>query len=272
MSKRDMQRVYRLLKIARERGIIPWSWIVDEGREIERVPVWNDPEEFAECAARGYRRDHWNQQPIRCLVVSEKGTVRGLLKPVLDKYGVGFLPVHGFSSATKVNELATDTDRRPLIILYVGDYDPSGMYMSERDLPQRFARYGGDHVTIKRIAVTREQTTSLQSFPASDKSEDTRYPWFVRNYGDTCWELDAMDPNDLRDTVEATTPRPPSPQPVGASEACPFQPARFRAPPSLLQFALGWPERRAKPPKSRQHPLADQLPNPRARPSHSLNT
>jgi hypothetical protein len=29
-------RLYRLLKEARERGIIPWSWIVDETRELER--------------------------------------------------------------------------------------------------------------------------------------------------------------------------------------------------------------------------------------------
>jgi hypothetical protein len=60
---------------------------------------------------------------------------------------------------------------RPLIILYVGDYDPSGMYMSEVDLPKRIAEYGGDHVTIKRIALTRGQLRGLPSFPASDKKK-----------------------------------------------------------------------------------------------------
>jgi hypothetical protein len=66
--------------------------------------------------------------------------------------------------------------------------------MSERDLPERIKKYGGDHITLKRIALTAEQTTSLRSFPASDKAKDTRYKWFVQNYGDRCWELDAMDP------------------------------------------------------------------------------
>ena len=47
-----------------------------------------------------YRRDFWDQQPHRVQVWSEKGTVRGVLAPVLDHYAVGFLPVHGFSSAT----------------------------------------------------------------------------------------------------------------------------------------------------------------------------
>src|SRR5436190_9555600 len=43
MARSEMQRVYRLLKEAREEGDIPWEWIVDETREIERVSTWADP-------------------------------------------------------------------------------------------------------------------------------------------------------------------------------------------------------------------------------------
>jgi hypothetical protein len=43
MAKSEMQRVYRLLKEARERGIIRSDWIVDESRELERVSCWDDP-------------------------------------------------------------------------------------------------------------------------------------------------------------------------------------------------------------------------------------
>jgi hypothetical protein len=202
MATTDMRRVYRLLKEAREQGIIPWAWIVDETRELERVPTWADPAHYARCVARSYRRDFWNQQPVRVMVVSEKGTVRGLLKPVLDHYAVGFLPVHGFSSATIVYDISQDDDGRPLIILYVGDFDPSGMFMSEVDLPKRFSKYDGHHVTIRGIALTRKQVEGLPSFPATDKRKDPRFKWFVKNYGKRCWELDAMDPNDLRDCVE----------------------------------------------------------------------
>src|SRR5262249_25143933 len=79
MAKSEMQRVYRLLKEAREQGDIPWEWIVDETRELERVNVWDDPEDYADWVAQSYRRDFWIQQPRRVLVVSEKGTVRGVL-------------------------------------------------------------------------------------------------------------------------------------------------------------------------------------------------
>src|SRR5262249_21702726 len=202
MSKNEMQRVYRLLKEARERELVPWEWIVDETRGLERVSTWSDPEEFAHCAAQSYRRDFWNQQPHRVQVWSEKGTVRGLLRPLLDHYAVAFNPVHGFTSATDAHNAAEDDDGRDVIVLYVGDLDPSGMFMSERDLPARFAEYNGDHITLKRIALTREQVSGLPSFPATDKRKDPRYKWFVANHGDRCWELDAMDPNVLRDCVE----------------------------------------------------------------------
>lgn len=122
MATTEMQRVYRLLRLARERGDIPWDWIVDETRELERVSTWDNPAAYARCVAQSYRRDFWNQQPRRVMVVSEKGTVRGVLAPVLDHYAVGFQVMHGFSSATVVHDISRDDDGRPLIMLYVGDF------------------------------------------------------------------------------------------------------------------------------------------------------
>ncbi len=202
MSTNEMQKVYRLLRIAREQGDIEWEWIVDETRELERVSTWDNPAQYARAVARSYRRDFWNQQPVRCEVWSEKGTIRGLLGPVLDEYAVGFRVMHGFSGATTVHDVAEGDDGRKLIVLYAGDFDPSGMFMSQEDLPNRLSDYGGDHVTLKRIALTRAQVRGLPSFPATRKKKDPRYKWFRSNHGDRCWEIDAMDPNKLRDCVE----------------------------------------------------------------------
>jgi hypothetical protein len=202
MGRSDMQRVYRLCKEAREQGLIPWEWIVDEAREFECTPSWDDPEAFARSVSRQYRRDFWNYQPVRCEVWSEKGTLRGVLAPVLKEYGVGFRVMHGFSSATVVHDIAEDDDGRELMALYVGDWDPSGLYMSERDLPDRLEKYEGDHVEVNRVALVRHQLTDLPFFPAADKRRDPRYKWFVENHGNRCWEIDALDPNVLRDCVE----------------------------------------------------------------------
>jgi hypothetical protein len=204
MARSEVAKVSHFLTIAREEGTIPWPWIVDETRGLEQTASWRDPEAFIRNASNSYFRDFWKTQPVRVEVWSEKGTVRGLLRPILERYGVGFQVMHGFSGATTVHDVAiSGGDGRKLIALYVGDYDPSGMFMSERDLPKRLERYGGDHVSLDRITLTKMDTDGLPSFPASDKTKDPRYKWFVANYGDTCWELDALDPNTLRSSVEA---------------------------------------------------------------------
>jgi hypothetical protein len=207
MKTNSMQKVYRLLRIARENGTIPWEWIVDETRELEQVSTWSDPDAYLRCVARSYRRDFWQQQPVRVEVWSEKGTVRGVLQPILDKYGVGFRVMHGFGSATSVYDVAQGNDLRILVALYVGDFDPSGMYMSECDLLERLKKYGGWHVELRRVALNSDDPEHLETFPASDKRYDPRYEWFVETYGDECCELDAMDPNDLRRRVERAIKR-----------------------------------------------------------------
>jgi hypothetical protein len=90
--------------------------------------------------------------------------VRGLLAPLQDDYAVGFNPVHGFDSGTDTYEVGEDADGRPPIILYVGDFDPSGMFMSEVDLLKRFAKYKGHHIKLKHIALTPRQARGLPSF------------------------------------------------------------------------------------------------------------
>ncbi|MDQ3525304.1 MAG: hypothetical protein M3451_09650 [Chloroflexota bacterium] len=151
--------------------------------------------------------DRWTDQPVRIEVWSEKGTVRGTLGPVLNTYGVTFMVMHGYGSSTALYNAAQasvqDRRDRPLIILYVGDRDPSGMAMSEVDIPERIARYGGE-VDVRRLAIAENDTKDpeLSWFPASDKQKDPRHDWYVQRYGARCWELDALNPVVLRDRVE----------------------------------------------------------------------
>jgi hypothetical protein len=73
-SMNEMNRVYRGLKVARERGDIPWHWIIDETRAPESVLAWDNPQQLAD--GFFYRRDLWQTQPLRVEVWSEKGTIR----------------------------------------------------------------------------------------------------------------------------------------------------------------------------------------------------
>jgi hypothetical protein len=202
MAKSETNKISRLLRIARENDKISWEWIVDETRDAERVSAWDNPQVYARCVARSYRRDYWAQQPRRVEVWSEKGTVRGTLAPLLDEYGVTFRVMHGYNSATAIHQIAEETAEEETQVLYVGDWDPSGLHMSEVDLPRRLDEYGAD-VELLRLAIVGGDTNSgLPDFAAEEKRKDPRYSWFVRHYGRRCFELDALDPNELRDRVE----------------------------------------------------------------------
>ncbi len=202
MAVKNTQKISRLLVQAREEGVIPWEWIVDETRSTEREPHWLDLKQYAGAISRSYRRDFWEYQENRVVVISEKSTVAGILRPALEAHGVPFMSFHGYSSTTKLHEMAQEIqdDDREYVFLYVGDYDPSGLHMSEVDLPERFKKYGADDFTLRRIALTEDDIAILP--PTLDaKKTDPRYKWYVDNYGTDAWELDAMDPNQLRGRV-----------------------------------------------------------------------
>jgi hypothetical protein len=199
MSKSSTNSISKMLTWAREDGVIPWGWIVDESREAETAGRWQDTDAIINAAVRGYRRDYWQDQPLRVEVWSEKGTVRGTLGPVLDEFGTTFRVMHGYASATVVNKVAEESveNDKSLIVLYVGDWDPSGLHMSMVDLPDRLQRYGAD-LRLERIALTRDDTAGLPSFDPESKTSDPRYQWFVQRIRTRCYELDAMSPPDLR--------------------------------------------------------------------------
>ncbi len=228
MALENTKKVSRLCVIAREEGRIPWEWIVDSTRQEERVATWDDPMSYADTVQRAYRKNKWEAQPKHVSVWSEKSTVEGTLRPVLKEYEVPFQVLHGWSGATPVMDAvqANLNREQETLILYVGDYDPSGMGMSELDLPKRLARYTSSDpsdkdwdasqiedmldrsgLEIRRIALTENHTRILGSatrFPVRDKKSDSRHDWFMANHGEFCWELDALSPNDLRQCVEAS--------------------------------------------------------------------
>jgi len=204
MAKNETNRVSTQLARAREEGLIPWAWIVDETREPERVSAWEDPAAFIKTVQRSYRRDRWTDQPARLEVWSEKSTVKGTLAPVLHEYGLTFRVNHGYGSATAIHQAAQDSRRgdKVLTVLYVGDYDPSGLHMSAVDLPRRIKGYGGV-VDLIRVALTEQDTRAdLPSFATESKRRDPRFQWYSDRYGSRCWELDALSPVTLRGRVE----------------------------------------------------------------------
>ncbi len=216
MEKSQTNKVSGLLARAREEGTIPWEWIVDNTRTPRLPNVFASPRSFAKAAQDSLHLDPWESQQVRVQVWSEKDTVSGTLQPVLNRFSVRFRVNRGFTSATAindiVNEIYAEPDPRPLVALYVGDYDPSGLYMSEKDLPRCISEYGfhdelgpvEGFFTLRRVALVEADLKDLEdlSFPVSDKASDPRYSWYrKKTRRSRAWELDAMSPVALRERV-----------------------------------------------------------------------
>lgn len=202
--------------MAREEGQVPWSWIVDDSREAWRLDIYATAAAYAKEAAERYRRDVWATQERRVEVWSEKETVGGLLWPVCAKYRVPFQPFHGYAGG-KLHEIAEGVQEDPqpsLLALYVGDFDPSGLNISDEVFPQKLEQYGaGGLITLHRIALVERDLTRVQLIEA--KTTDTRWERYAAAYGRIpavqggrwCAELDALDPRELRRRVEAAIKR-----------------------------------------------------------------
>lgn len=203
METKNTQKVSRIMTRMREAEEIDWRDVVDDSRTPARVSQWSAPDEVLSAVVYSYRKDYWQDQPRVVEVWSEKATVRGLLQPVLNEWGVTFRPFKGFGSFTAVMQAAEDSrsanwEGKETHVIYLGDHDPSGRYMSDVDLPDRLSRYGAS-LCLERLAVDMTMDSHLPSFGA--KRTDKRYQWFTQNHGHRCIELDAIDPNDLRERV-----------------------------------------------------------------------
>jgi hypothetical protein len=210
-------------------GLIPWEYIVDESRPVDEPSMWGTVEEYFEDVQFSFRRDPWQDQPRRLYVLSEKGTVSGTVRPVTRQYGVPYLPVHGFGSVTKWNDLADRIAQSdPLlrfILLYLGDWDPSGLRMSEDNVWKKVVQYlrakGVRHperrVAIRRVALVQEDLAALQAYDLLDRyhgnlavalRKNTNLAWYQRSYAlpgrpNDGWELDSLSPAILRARLDA---------------------------------------------------------------------
>jgi hypothetical protein len=194
-NRNRYQAVSDALVKARKQGLIEWEWIEDRLRRPRRVSMWSDLSEFADVAARSYRRDVWATQPGYIEIWLEKDSLSGIFEDTLRRYGVTLNVGRGFDGWSSIHNaawrfMAQIEDRKPATILYFGDFDPSGedMVRSLRDRLGWFDCYP----EIIKCALTMGDIR-LYDLPADfAKKSDTRARKFIARHGDVSVELDAL--------------------------------------------------------------------------------
>lgn len=202
-SEQAYKWLSRLLVEARESAQLPWSAIIDPGRRHFSYFSYPSLESYARAEARsGFKLDPWRGQERRIEVWVEKDAMANQIHYVVDDLRIPVYVAKGYGSVT----LKNDTRKRygdglGWILLYCGDFDPSGVDI-ERELKETLAEYGA-HPLVERVTLTYEETRSLPDFAALDlKPRDPRTPAFRARYpGSKGYELDVLSTEEIQDRL-----------------------------------------------------------------------
>ncbi|MEM0506720.1 MAG: hypothetical protein QXW58_05645 [Thermosphaera sp.] len=187
---------------------------VREKLDVPRYPSLNDYlDSVLDSVTDGFFLDPWESQGKRVIIYLEKDALSSLVRQATLRYRVPLLIARGYASFTSLWKsivLEEFTPSKPLIILMLTDYDPSGEDMV-RDVSDRvkyYARFSEIYLedeklpVIKKIALTKEQVEKYNLLPNPLKVTDPRARKFRRERGEAAYELDALDPPELLSIIE----------------------------------------------------------------------
>jgi hypothetical protein len=184
----------------RRSGQLPYGWIVDHTRWQRRPAAFNSIEEALADTAATYRKALWRDAGSYLEIWLEKDALSGVILPITNKFDVPLMVARGYSSETFLH---TSGDymaavKKPCFVYHFGDFDPSGQDAAravEKGLRQHA---GSAEIHFERIAVTRRQIDEWNLPSRPTKQSDSR----AKKFGPISVELDAIDPNKLRELVE----------------------------------------------------------------------
>jgi hypothetical protein len=179
---------------ARRAGTFPA--LVDFTREVHRAPSWRSPAAALGALVEQYRLDRTRGQEFQVWLGVEKATMVAQLVDWYDDLGLPVVPLRGYSSQSYVDDVADEVERdgRLAVLLYAGDWDPSG----EDILRDFLRRTGATFATVEHVALTPAQVAEHGLPIAPGKRTDSRAAAFVERHGQLAQvELEALDPARL---------------------------------------------------------------------------
>ena len=198
------KRVVNAMTQARWNDIIPMEAFVDRERSMygETKAEEKDLENEIETAKtqvnawiNNYSLNRWSNQKYYVEVWIEKKALQGVFERPCMINDVGLAPCKGYPSLTFLNEANDRFENvvnKNIIILYFGDYDPSGEDIP-RSMQENLERMGS-FVTVERIALNQGQIKEMGLPGVPPKKTDSRT---VNWNGGQVVELDAVEPRVL---------------------------------------------------------------------------
>jgi hypothetical protein len=195
------KRLGDVVSDARLAGLIDWAMIEDRGRETVNPPMWDSPAQIVQAAAEQFAIDRWKDQENHVEICVEKAALEGVLIPVCRERGVRFTANRGYSSQSAMYEMGKRMEQmrhqgKNVFVLYLGDHDPSGIDMT-RDVRERLQMFSRGRLKVDRLALNMDQVEEWSPPENPAKTTDSRYSQYMLQFGESSWELDAIEPATL---------------------------------------------------------------------------
>ncbi len=209
-NDRSYKRLGSVISDGRCAGLIDWDAIEDRTRWLRKNPSWSSPEEIVRSCAEQFNLDMWKNQTHRPEVWIEKDALVGAIEGVCNELEVPHFSCRGYASQSELWRAGRRLRRwdhlgQQPIVIHLGDHDPSGMDMT-RDVLDRVSLFAETDVPVIRIALNMPQVEEFNPPPNPAKLTDSRAEGYIAEFGDSSWELDALDPKTLsRLITEAVT-------------------------------------------------------------------
>lgn len=214
-NPQSYKKLGHIITKARLAGLVDWDMIEDRSRSILKNSHWNNPKHILNAAAKQFYMARWKNQPNYVFVMAEKDAVSNIIEPVCREWDVPFMANKGYSSQSALYQLYNIFEEKidngkDIHCIYVGDFDPSGLDM-DRDLRDRLQLFLSnnviffDHIRLldlKRAALTESQIEKYKPPENPAKVTDSRFKQYMKKYGKSSWELDALEPATLEEIVK----------------------------------------------------------------------
>ncbi len=205
-----------LLKWMRIEDLLPWNAVADENRTLTRKRGFTNPEHFIEHELRnfmcGYSRCVAAEQSNWVEIWLEKQALLNIVEPVADEYCRRVMCCRGYNSVTFQADFYQRAEEAKMmglqpVVLYFGDWDPSGTNMLLAAIQTLQEDLGLNGVEYYRCGINPEHFDQLSADPIPLKQTDTRSKQFIKEHGRTCYELDALHPLQLQELVRGSIRR-----------------------------------------------------------------
>lgn len=199
-TENGYNKIQRDLVEMRRDGSLPYGWLTDSTR-WQRKPTTHDSlADALEETARLYRRSLWTNAYCQVEVWIEKDALAGVILPITSKWDVPLMSARGYASLSFLNAAAEAISHngRPAFIYHLGDYDPSGVNAAAK-IEETLRSMTSVPIHFERLAVLPRQIAEWGLPTRPTKQSDSRAKGFA---SDISVELDAIEPDKLRDLVE----------------------------------------------------------------------